>query len=368
MKFSVVLTTINVPYALEAYVKNAKKFEYSDVEFIVMGDHKTPAETYNLIDRLNLESGYRFCYMGVREQEKLHRFDELKNFLPWNSISRRNLGYLIAYEHQADVIISIDDDNIPLENCDFFGANSIVGKEISCFEVESSSGWFNIGTMMQTNPPGRLYVRGFPLSKRWIENKDTFKQVKSVIKVNAGLCVGDPDVDTFTRIAYPCCITALNTPQLILSCNTWSPFNSQSTAFHRSLIPCMFLITFREGSEILAGNNTFRLDDIWMSYFIKLIMNKFGDRVCYGLPYLQQNRNFHNYSEDLRRELPALRMTDRLIELLDSIHLQSSNYQDCYDELIEILASTTKFSGVESQWLSEMVEGMRIWSRTTKRL
>lgn len=364
MKISVVTTTINVPYVLKEYIENASKYSHDGIEYIIVGDRKTPQTIRQYLSELNNP----YTYLGIPEQEEfIRRFPKLNSFLPWNCVERRNLGYLVAAEHEADVIITIDDDNAPLDRHDFFGAHSIVGNEITCNEIESSSGWFNLGTTMITQPKGVFYVRGFPVSKRWVKNFDSIKKVKARIGVNAGLWIGDPDVDTLTRIANPSYVLSSNLKQLVLGHNTHSPFNSQNTSFHKTLLPCMYLITFKQGSSILSGNNSFRFDDIWMSYFCKKLMDKIGDKVCFGLPYVTQNRNPHNYLEDMKRELPALIMTDRLVNVLEDITISSTNYQDGYDELTDKLrGKSPKFPTDEAEWLQEMVEGMSIWSSITR--
>ena len=46
----------------------------------------------------------------------------------WNKIQRRNLGFLYAYDQGADVVATVDDDNIPYEN---WGEDLYIGKKLN---------------------------------------------------------------------------------------------------------------------------------------------------------------------------------------------------------------------------------------------
>jgi hypothetical protein len=43
------------------------------------------------------------------------------------SIQRRNVGFVFAYNEGADIIATVDDDNIPYDN---WGDNVLVGQEV----------------------------------------------------------------------------------------------------------------------------------------------------------------------------------------------------------------------------------------------
>src|SRR5271154_2469189 len=110
MKVSIVTTTIHQPDFLLAYLENTKRHNH-DVEFIVIGDVKTPRTASEFCSKIE-----RCLFMGINEQEKyLKRFPRLREHLPFSSISRQNIGRLLAYENEADIIIMLDDDNLATE-------------------------------------------------------------------------------------------------------------------------------------------------------------------------------------------------------------------------------------------------------------
>lgn len=106
MKKYIVTTTINPP--TEATLKFLSKKDWT---LIVVGDLKTP---HNLYKKLNC------IYLHPDEQEKKYR--KLSDIIGWKTIQRRNIGFVEAFRLGADVIATVDDDNIPYEN---WGAKSI---------------------------------------------------------------------------------------------------------------------------------------------------------------------------------------------------------------------------------------------------
>lgn len=369
MKTSIVLTTIHVPYVLEQYIKNCTVHGHKDIFFVIIGDRKSPTETYSYIESLQ-EYSYEIVYLGIPEQEHwLKKFPEFGRYIPYDSVQRRNIGYLYAAEMETDVIISIDDDNIPLSQYDYVGEHNIVSQTIEYRAVSSSTGWFNTCSLLNTKPERYFYHRGFPFNKRWITEELSYRVEKKRVVVNVGLWTGDPDVDTITRMEEPFRVVGLKEQlsRLGLAQGTMSPFNSQNTAFSVELLPCLYLITFEAeaGLEILCGNNNFRYDDIWMSYFAKIIIDHMGDAVCIGLPYVEQQRNTHDYLLDLRKELGPMEITNKLVDILPNINITENTYFGAYRELIDQLCSKVVsnlcFTRDERYLLQRMTDGVELW-------
>ena len=98
MKKFIITTTINSP--TEAIIKFDNLNEW---HLIVVGDKKTPID-------YSLQNG---LYISPKDQEEY--FKDLSDCIGWNCIQRRNFGLLKAYELGAEIIATIDDDNIPLK-------------------------------------------------------------------------------------------------------------------------------------------------------------------------------------------------------------------------------------------------------------
>jgi hypothetical protein len=364
MKTTIVTTTIYVPKALEKYGQNAKFYGHQDLDFVVIGDKKTPAETRAFCE--SVSRNYYPCeYLGVEDQQAyLERFPRLWQHLPFHSIQRRNIGLLKAWEGGADVIITIDDDNWML-NHDFLRLHGIAGTTRELPAYETSSGWFNICSLLEEANGHQFYHRGYPRGERWKE-AELFTNVAPIrrrVAVNAGLWLDDPDIDAMTRLERPIVVKAMkgNHPTFALQPGTWCPFNSQNTALARDVIPAYFL-------SPCVG----RYDDIWPSYIATRIMNHLGEVVAYGHPLLRQKRNEHNLWKDLDNERVGSLLTDEFCAALRGLELSGSTYHDCYGEIVAQLPlawpAGPKWNDAMREARAGLLEGMAIWHEVFEKL
>lgn len=261
----IVTTTINPP--TEAVEKYAQMKGWN---LVVVMDKKTPQDKIS-----------NATYLDCDTQYKLN--SQLSDAIGWNCIQRRNIGFLYAIkEVKADIVATVDDDNIPLDN---WGKNLLIGKEIDATEVEVPGVAFD--PISVTNY-GHLWHRGFPLqlvSERSSVD-ETFRQSKITPDIQADFWDGDPDIDAVCRMEHnPTC--SFSGPFPFFSRKP-SPFNSQNTFLHKSVIPHYFMFP-----EI--G----RMDDIWAAYHVVAQ----GFKVVYGAPSVVQKRNAHNLTKDFKAEI-----------------------------------------------------------------
>jgi hypothetical protein len=360
MKTCILTTTINLPILLRDYALNIRDHGHGAVEFVIVGDRKTPAETAEFCAQVQQESGCHMNYFDVaRQQDFLGRFRRLNRLVPWNSIQRRNVGLIYALEQGYDNVISIDDDNFLVPGSDFMGEHVTgLGVQASQKIVSTDTGWFNCLGMLQTNF-GTVYPRGFALGKRWQPENWKFSDAVGRPVVNAGLWAGDPDIDALTRIYFPVeARLPLSHDYLTLSKDCWCPINTQNTAFHREAAAVSFVVIM--GGE-LNGLKVARYDDIWMSWFLRTIMDHFGDAARYGKPVVQQNRNQHNLFRDLREELPAMEINEALIDVCRGAKFTGDNYLACYRELATQIES--HFAGhPQAAFFRHLAEQMDTWA------
>src|SRR5260221_2471817 len=124
---AIVVTTIFEPAFLDGYIDDQKRHGRGDTDLIVIVDRKTPPAMAQRCAEL-ARSGYRVVCPTLEEQEAfLGRFPTMAHRIPYDSDNRRNIGFLMALDRGAEVLISIDDDNYCLEDSDFTGEHSIVG-------------------------------------------------------------------------------------------------------------------------------------------------------------------------------------------------------------------------------------------------
>ncbi len=287
MKKCIVTTTINKP--TEALLKYVGKKDWA---MIIVGDLKTPHEDYK---KLEIENS-NVSYLSPEEQEK--NYPELSKSIGWNCIQRRNIGLVEAYKRGAEIIATVDDDNIPYDN---WGENIFVGKEVEVDCYKSECGIFDPLSITRSN---NLWHRGFPVQLLKEKNKiKLIGKVKRKVLIQANLWEGDPDIDAIARITLSPEVKFTEISSIFCSINI-SPFNSQNTFLAREVIPFYAVFPF-------LG----RMDDIWGSYILQKF---FPQSVIYGPATVYQARNSQNLVKNLEDELMGYHNTLNLIKDLDN--------------------------------------------------
>jgi hypothetical protein len=259
----IVTTTINSP--TEALRKFA---EMPGWHLVVVMDKRTPSE------RLP-EATYLTC------EDQDNMFRELSEAIGWNCIQRRNLGFAYAIKMLgADIIATVDDDNIPLPG---WGENLMLGRRVTTNHWETEQPLFD-----PVWAAGRrdLWHRGFPMQLLQGRDNASLGSASIVADIQADFWNGDPDIDAVCRMEHA--PEAEFDPRLFpITSNRPGPFNSQNTFFTKAVAPSYFMFP-----EI--G----RMDDIWASYHVQAQ----GFKVVYGAASVFQKRNQHNLTRDLRHE------------------------------------------------------------------
>ena len=264
MKKYIISTTINPP------TEAIKKFDnLKDWNLIVSGDLKTPPN-------YKLKNG---IYIGPKDQEKISK--KLSDLIGWNCIQRRNFAMILAYKKGADIIATIDDDNIPLSN---WNKNLLIEKKVKAKKYITKEEAFD--PISVTNYK-HLWHRGFPLQILKHKNKaKDIKKVNSNFDVQADFWNGDPDIDAICRMEHaPEC--KFQTSVFPFTSNKMSPFNSQNTYLKRKVMEHYFLFP-----------HIGRMDDIWASYYVEAK----GFKVLYNRPSVYQQRNVHDLTTDMKKE------------------------------------------------------------------
>lgn len=265
----IVTTTINEP--TEATLKFASM---PDWRLVVVGDTKTPHDSYRALKNV--------VYLSPEDQEKLSK--PLSDAIGWRSIRRRNLGLLYAYREGAEVLATVDDDNIPYDN---WGKDLYVGKDVEVNLYDTSLPVFD--PIFATNCLN-LWHRGFPI--QLVPNRDKILLGKKTVRclVQADFWDGDPDIDAICRIT--------KNPEVKFrsfspfATTKISPFNSQNTFLDRSVLPWYMMIP-----------HVGRMDDIWGAYYLQQQVQKDNPYIVYCKPSVYQARNEHDLTKDLEEEM-----------------------------------------------------------------
>lgn len=343
MKTTIITTTIYVPHFLTGYEENTRLNGYTNTDFIVVGDLKSPSETAAFCETVP-----HCTYLDIdAQQEYMARFPALSEHLPFNSVERRNIGMLMAYERGADRIITVDDDNYATSH-DVVGSHSIVGARLRLPTYWSSTGWFNVCSFLQEQNNVEFYHRGYPPSQRWHDGIISHRQSRNRVVVNAGFWLDNPDVDAITRMERELVVVGYKsgwTGTIALAPGTWSPFDCQNTALLREVIPAYFLSPY-------VGRHS----DIFAAYIVDKLAEHFGDVVAFGNPLALHKRTPHDLWKDLDVERDAMRMTDDFCRFLRTIDISADSYHEGYGQIVKALRSWAC-----TDMEKNLVVGMSLW-------
>lgn len=347
MKIALITTTINNPTVLKLYRQYADTLSSSDVSMIVAGDKKSPhADIVRTMQEVN------GVYLHPDDQTEW----ESSEVIGWNSIQRRNIAILEAIRSGADAIVTVDDDNIPLESNYFGKIAHLLSRDQYVYQIGSPArGWYNAANMLI--PP--VYHRGYPYHVRSEHDMSITQELKwQSIGVVAGFWIGDPDIDAIERIYMQPDVqgvVGLGMEGFTLAPQTWCPFNSQNTAYQWFLAPLM-----------MCWPGVGRFDDIWASYLARSIMDHSQYRVHYGQPIVKQERNEHDLYTDLEKEIFGYRHTRELCEALRTVTVHP-DYEDgwtsslgrAYDVVKELSFIPTQTKESFDAWIADVNLAMK---------
>tara|TARA_Y100001972_G_scaffold100305_1_gene124660 strand:- start:416 stop:1330 length:915 start_codon:yes stop_codon:yes gene_type:complete len=303
IKKFIVTTTINSP------TEATRRFsEMNDWTFVVVGDTKTPHSEYQQLDCV---------YLSPDMQEGMCK--ELSDTIGWKSIQRRNMGFLFAYKQGADIVATVDDDNIPYDN---WGKNVLVGQNIDCDLYEPEDNVFD--PLSVTNTP-EIWHRGYPIELLQRRNRVEYKgKTTRKVLVQADLWDGDPDIDAMARLTMKP-IVRYDVEKPFCS-NSIAPFNSQNTFLAREVIPFYTVLP-----------HVGRMDDIWGSY---IMQHYFPNNVVYNKASVYQDRNVQDLITNLEKEVIGYRNTFKLVNNLSNyrnyLPKETLNFFDTYRKQFDV--------------------------------
>ena len=307
MKKYIVTTTINKPTL--ATLKFCKIAKEKDWVFVIVGDTKTPHDLY---EQLETEGQGHVVYLSPEQQEKM--YPELSETIGWKSIQRRNIGFVFVYDQGADIIATVDDDNIPYDS---WGDDIFVGQEIEFDLYEHNT--YNVFDPISPTNYNDLWHRGYPIEYVPHKNNIEYKgKSNRKVLIQADFWDGDPDIDALCRLSKKP-IVKFNEFKPFGS-NQIAPFNSQNTFLAREVIPYYAVLPH-------AG----RMDDIWGGY---IVQHYFPNSVVYNKATVYQDRNVQDLITNLQNEIIGYRGTLNLINDLKNYynHLPepTKNFWDIY--------------------------------------
>jgi hypothetical protein len=252
--------------------------------FVIVGDTKTPHEAYQ-----ELEKTYHPYVEYLHPDKQAELYPELSEIIGWKTIQRRNIGFVYAYNNGAEIVATVDDDNIPYDN---LGTDLYVGKEV---EVDYYSPEMDVFDPLSVTNYPNLWHRGYPIDYLPYRNRVEYKGKKTVTPlIQADLWDGDPDIDAMCRLTQkPICKFNVTGP---FAANKQSPFNSQNTFIHRDAL-----------KHYAVWPYVGRMDDIWGGYYTQGMIG--SDKLIYNRASVYQDRNVQDLIVNLEKEIIGYRHT-----------------------------------------------------------
>ena len=329
MKTSLVITTINnLNKNLRHFVSECK---INNWDLYIIGDRKTP---------INSNNKNRFYYNIFQQKKTNFKFAKI---CPENTYSRKNIGYLLSYLNGNEIIVETDDDNIPKKK--FFDAIKLRHK----VKKVTNKNWINIYDLFVKQKKDDIWPRGLPLDEI-IKKKIniTKSKIQNFFFIQQGVSEENPDVDAIFRFSRNRINVKFKNLKISLG-NSLSPFNSQNTIWHKSLLPIMYL----------PVTCTMRCTDIWRSLIALRIMkiNKF--QILFFGTTMYQKRNKHDLFKDFIDEVPAYLNNKKIFEILEKTKLKKGkkyllfNLTKCYNELIKNKIFDPKEKKYLKAWLND---------------
>jgi hypothetical protein len=257
---------------------------------VIVGDLKTPHSEY---------CGMNCVYLTPEEQTR--RYGDLSAAIGWNKIMRRNIGFVYAYhELKADIIATVDDDNIPYEG---WGEDLCIGVPTVCDYYETE---LLVADPLAVTNVKQLWHRGYPLELIKRRHEVTYSGKKTITPlIQADLWDGDPDIDAMARLTQNETVKFNVTHPYFF--NTIAPFNSQNTFLAREVIPYYTVLPY-------AG----RMDDIWGGY---ILQNRFPNSLIFNRASVYQARNEQDLIKNLENETIGYRNTLNFVKGKASLDL-----------------------------------------------
>lgn len=318
----IVVTTIQYPTsALEKLAK------LPGWKLVVVGDKKTPSDWY-------LEG----CdYLGVEDQLALGY--EITNVIPWNHYARKNIGYLYALEHGAQVIYETDDDNY-------------IDTDIQLLEAQLELEVFSCkkGTLNPYALFGHtdVWPRGYPLEAITLKDVCDIEKKNANILIQQGLINGDTDVDAIFRLTRATNVYFNKRAPVALERGVMAPFNSQNTVMYYDAFWAL----------LIPMSVTFRVCDIWRGYIMQRLLWDIDGHLAFFSTDVVQNRNEHNLLNDFKDEIDLYTKSGAFIKFLTEWKSSEKNLFNRIDQLFTAAIEKQFFMQKEQQlvqaWLNDL--------------
>lgn len=322
----IVVTSINYP--TKAIMQFAQQ---KDWRLVVVADKKTPKDWH--LDNCD--------FLSIEDQENLPY--KIGKLLPWNHYTRKNIGYLYAIEHGAQIIYDTDDDNILM-----VPLIPLLSKATNMLHCQTNDVVMNPYAYFG-HPT--IWPRGYPLEN--IQSSASFSLINKDARalVQQFVINGDPDVDAIYRltkgIPY---ISFLQKPPICINKGTFVPYNSQGTIYHYEAF----------WGLVIPITTSFRVCDIWRGYWVQRLLWEIDACISFLPPAIVQERNAHNYFKDFMDELDLYTKSGSLVNFLKNWRPRSFDLVSKIVELTKEMIKQDFFKNEENQFVQAWLDDLQM--------
>jgi hypothetical protein len=336
-----VITSIARPTpALKALAAASRRTGF---DFILIGDDASPAS-------FELEG----CDFYSLERQRQLPF-ALVRICPTGHYARKNIGYLLAMQRGASIIVETDDDTTAFEG---FWDSRERTHEVATL---AARGWVNVYRYFSD---AQIWPRGLPLEhvRSPVPAYASLPIEEIVCPIQQGLVSDDPDVDAIYRLLFDAPGRFAPGPSVALGAGTWCPFNSQNTGWWPEAFSLMYLPAYCSA----------RMTDIWRSFVAQRLAWVNGWGVLFHGPTISQDRNMHDLMCDFRAEVPGYLENGAICEALERLDLPAgqdhvrSNMRLAYQLLVGNGWIDERELALLDAWLAD-VDALRLGTATTSR-
>jgi hypothetical protein len=215
----------------------------------------------------------------------------------------RSYGYLKASKLEPDLIVTLDDDCLPLEP----GFLATHWRRLN--ESVKSPAW--VSTLDGITPRGVPYF-------------ETQRQLPCVL--NHGLWESLPDFDAPTQLLQARTSQQATWTDRTIPVGSYFPMCGMNLAFRPEVVPALYFLLMGSGYEYD------RFGDIWAGVIFKKIADHLGFSVNSGSPAVKHVRA-SNLWANLRKEAPGLEANEAFWARVDAVRLSGQSFGACHREI-----------------------------------
>lgn len=310
-----IVTTIFEPTHLLHQLRNLSSWC-----LVVVGDRKTNHTAWRDFVKPARE---KVVYLSEDDQKQLPY--KISSIMPWDHFGRKNVGYLYAIHHGAQLIWDTDDDNVLKNPAEFTAFVDRVARNRDKLSVVPNTHhlWnpyphFKPVLPETASSQDIAWPRGFPLTfvrdTHTASSKSNDRANFTTVRphqagVYQSLADNDPDVDALYRLTRHTPLSFLPDDKrevMVLPLGRVAPFNAQATLWLKPAFWGLLLPVTVHG----------RVTDIWRSYIVQRLMLFQNLHLAFVSPLAIQFRNVHSLVADLQSEVPLYTQADELVRWL----------------------------------------------------